>query len=119
MKLEPIIQSEVSQKEKHKYYILTCMEFRKMVMTILYTIEYYSAIKRNESESVVVRQMKLEPVTQSEVKSEREKQLLFIKTYILNFEKMVLMNLFAGQEQGCRSKEQTCGHNGEGKGRTN
>ena len=38
MKLEPIIQSEVSQKEKHKYYILTCMEFRKMVMTILYTI---------------------------------------------------------------------------------
>ena len=42
--------------------------------------------------------MKLEPVTQSEVKSEREKQLLFINTYILNFEKMVSMNLFAGQE---------------------
>ena len=38
MKLEPIIQSEVSQKEKHQYSILThiYMEFRKMVMTTLY-----------------------------------------------------------------------------------
>ena len=25
MKLEPIIQSEVSQKEKHQYSILTCI----------------------------------------------------------------------------------------------
>ena len=33
MKLEPVIQSEVSQKEKNKYCILThiYMEFRKMV----------------------------------------------------------------------------------------
>ena len=30
MKLKPIIQSEVSQKEKHQY-----MEFRKMVMITL------------------------------------------------------------------------------------
>ena len=44
MKLEPIIKSEVSQKEKHRYsilmYIYVCvyiyMEFRKTVMTILY-----------------------------------------------------------------------------------
>ena len=38
MKLEPIIQSEVSQKEKHQYSILTYiyMEFRKMVMMTLY-----------------------------------------------------------------------------------
>ena len=36
MKLEPIIQSEVSQKEKHQYSILThiYMEFRKMVMIL-------------------------------------------------------------------------------------
>ena len=34
MKLEPIMQSEVSQKEKHQYSILIhiYMEFRKMVM---------------------------------------------------------------------------------------
>ena len=38
MKLELIIQSEVSQKEKHQYSILThiYMEFRKMVTTTLY-----------------------------------------------------------------------------------
>ena len=37
-RLEPIIQSEVSQKEKHQYSILThtYMEFRKMVMITLY-----------------------------------------------------------------------------------
>ena len=37
MKLEPKIQSEVSQKEKDKYCILThiYIEFRKMVPTIL------------------------------------------------------------------------------------
>ena len=38
MKLEHIIQSEVSQKEKHQYSVLTdiYMEFRKMVMMTLY-----------------------------------------------------------------------------------
>ena len=37
MKLEPIIQSEVSQKEKHQYSILTHIyEFRKMVPITLY-----------------------------------------------------------------------------------
>ena len=38
MKLEPIIQSKVSQKEKHQYSILThiYLEFRKMVMMTLY-----------------------------------------------------------------------------------
>ena len=36
--LEPIIQSEVSQKEKHQYSILMhiYMEFRKMVTITLY-----------------------------------------------------------------------------------
>ena len=38
MKLEPIIQSEVSQKEKHQYSVLIhiYMEFRKMVTMTLY-----------------------------------------------------------------------------------
>ena len=38
MKLEPIIQSEVSQKEKHQYSIIMniYVEFRKMVMITLY-----------------------------------------------------------------------------------
>ena len=37
MKLEPIIQSEVSQKDKHQYIY---MEFRKMVMITLYDCSF-------------------------------------------------------------------------------
>ena len=41
-------------------------------MWYIYTKEYYSAIKRNESESVLVRWMNLEPVIHGEV-SQKEK----------------------------------------------
>ena len=34
----------------------------------IYTMEYYSAIKKNTFESVLMRWMKLEPIIQSEVK---------------------------------------------------
>ena len=37
MNLEPIIQSEVSQKEKEKYRILTHTESRRMVLKNLFT----------------------------------------------------------------------------------
>ena len=33
----------------------------------IYTVEYYSAIKRNTFESVLIRWMNLEPIIQSEV----------------------------------------------------
>ena len=48
----------------------------------IYTMEYYSAIKRNETELFVVRWMGLETVIQSEVSSEREKQIPYANTYI-------------------------------------
>ena len=38
----------------------------------IYTTEYYSAIKRNAFESVLMRWMKLEPIIQSEI-SQKEK----------------------------------------------
>ena len=38
----------------------------------IYTMEYYSAIKNNMFESVLMRWMKLEPITQREV-SQKEK----------------------------------------------
>ena len=41
-------------------------------MWYIYTLEYYSAIKRNETELFVVRWMDLESVIQSEV-SQKEK----------------------------------------------
>ena len=42
-----------------------------------YTMEYYSAIKKNVSESVLMRWMKLEPIIQSEL-SERETPVPYI-----------------------------------------
>ena len=51
-------------------------------MYYIYTMEHYSAIKRNPSESVLMRWMKLEPIIiQSEV-SQKEKDKYRILTYI-------------------------------------
>ena len=50
-------------------------------------MEYYLAIKRKEIELFVVRWMDLESVIQSEVKSEREKQIQYANTYIWNLKK--------------------------------
>ena len=47
----------------------------------IYTTEYYSAIKKNTFESVLVRQMKLEPIMQSEV-SQKEKHQYSILMHI-------------------------------------
>ena len=52
----------------------------------IYTIEYYSAIKRNTFESVVMRWMNLEPIIQSEV-SQKEKDNYRILTHIYGIEK--------------------------------
>ena len=46
----------------------------------IYTMEYYSAIKKKAFESVLTRWMKPEPIKQSEV-SQKEKR--YINTYIL------------------------------------
>ena len=50
-------------------------------------MEYYSAIKKKESESVLVRWMNLEPVVQSEVSQKEKNKILFIDVYIWNLEK--------------------------------
>ena len=47
----------------------------------IYTMEYYSAIKKNAFESVLMRWMKLEPIIQSEV-SQKEKHQYIILTHI-------------------------------------
>ena len=47
----------------------------------IYTMEYYSAIKNNKFESVLMRWMKQEPIIQSEV-SEKEKHQYSILTHI-------------------------------------
>ena len=50
-------------------------------------MEYYSAIKRNEIGSFVETWMDLETVIQSEVMSEREKQISYINACMWNLEK--------------------------------
>ena len=47
----------------------------------IYTMEYYSAIKNNSSESVLMRWMKLEPIIQSEV-SQKDKDQYSILMHI-------------------------------------
>ena len=47
----------------------------------IYTMEYYSAIKKNTFESVLMRWMKLEPIIQSEV-SRKDKDQYCILTHI-------------------------------------
>ena len=108
MNLEPIIQSEVSQKEKYKYCILMHIygiqkggtnefickaamekttrrtdEWIKKLWYI-YTIEYYSAKKRNAFESVIMRWMNLAPIIHSEV-SQKEKNKYRILMHIYGF----------------------------------
>ena len=60
---------------------------------------YYSAIKRNAFESVLMRWMNLEPIIQSEV-SQKEINIVF-----QNLEKMVVKNLFTGQQWRNRHRE--------------
>ena len=49
-------------------------------------MEYYSAIKKNTFELLLIRWMKLEPILQSEV-SQKEKHQYSILTYIYGIEK--------------------------------
>ena len=50
-------------------------------MQYIYTVEYYSAIKKKAFESVIMRWMKLEPIKQSEV-SQKEKHQYSILMHI-------------------------------------
>ena len=52
----------------------------------IYTMEYYSAIKRNVFESVLVRWMNLEPIIQSEV-SQKKKDKYRLYSYMWNLDK--------------------------------
>ena len=45
----------------------------------IYTMEYYSAVKKNSFESVLIRWMKLEPITQSEVSQKEEHQYSILR----------------------------------------
>ena len=47
----------------------------------IYTMEYYSAINKNTFESVLIRWMKLEPITHSEIRQKEKHQIQYINAY--------------------------------------
>ena len=62
-------------------------------------MEYYSAMKSIDFESVLVRSMNPEPVIQSEASHKKKKQIWHIKSIYMKSRKMVLMNLFVGSNK--------------------
>ena len=69
----------IARTWKQPRCLLTDEQIKKL--WYIYTMEYYSAIKRNESESVELRWMNLEPVIQSEV-SQKEKDTYCILMHV-------------------------------------
>ena len=47
----------------------------------MYTTEYYSVIKRNTFESVLMRRMSLEPIIQSEVSQKEKDKYILMHIY--------------------------------------
>ena len=80
----------------------------------IYTMEYYSAIKKNTFESVLMRWMKLEPIIQSEV-SQKEKHQYSICIY-MEFRNMVMITLYVRQQKRHRGIQQSFGLRGRGRG---
>ena len=50
-------------------------------------MEYYSAIKKNAFESVLMRWMKLEHIIQSEVSQKKKTPIQYSNAYICNLER--------------------------------
>ena len=72
-------------------------------------MEYYSAIKKYIFESVLMRWMELEPIIQSEVSQKEKHQYNILMHIYMEFRKMVMMTLYARQQERHRYKEQTFG----------
>ena len=75
-------------KKTYTLFACICEQFREkqsnkfgLKSLKIYTMEYYSAIKKNTFESVLMRWLKLEPIIQSEV-SQKEKHKYSILRHI-------------------------------------
>ena len=75
-------------------------------------MDYYSAIKKNTFESVLMRWMKLESIIQSEISQKEKHQYSILLQIYMEFRKMVMMTLYARQQKRHRCKVQTFGLSG-------
>ena len=82
----------------------------------IYTMEYYSAIKKNTFDSVLMRWMKLEPIIQSEVSQKENHQYSILMHIYIEFRKMVMMTLYARQQKDTDVKNRLLDSVGEGEG---
>ena len=82
----------------------------------MYTMDYYSAIKENTFESVLMRWMKLEPIVQSEVSQKEKHQYTILMHIYMEFRKMVMITLYASQQNRHRCIAQSFGLYGRGRG---
>ena len=79
-----VAQFTIARTWKQPRYPLAGEWIRKL--WYIYPMEYYSAIKRNAFQSVLIRWINLEPIIQSEV-SQKEKNKYHILTHILGIQK--------------------------------
>ena len=68
-------------------------------------MEVYSVIKRSAFESVLIRWMKLKPIIQSVVSQKEKDKYRILKHIYMESRKMVLKNLFTGQQWINRRRE--------------
>ena len=61
----------------------------------IYTMEYYSAVKKNSSESLPMRWMKLEPIIQSEVSQKEKHQYSILICVFIGF---IITSVWQGQQ---------------------
>ena len=81
----------------------------------MYTMAYYSAIKNNAFESVLMRWMKLDPIIQSKV-SQKEKHQYSIFMHIHGIRKMVTMTLYVDSKRDTDIQNRLLDSVGEGEG---
>ena len=75
---------------------------------LIYTVEYYSAIKKNEIKPLAATWMDLENVIQSGVRQKR-RNIIWHPLYVKSKKEMMQMNLVTKQRETHRLRKQTYG----------